>query len=438
MTVDVLAAAGVAVSWSVDLDTSDGPVTLGPWSETIPAGAWVTVWQEYRTPPGTLGGSPAFTATGPVQVRAPRASLVTDQTVVRQVVAGDRGGARVVLAGDALTAYDQTGTETARIAGEGGEFVGGSFRTSNTLPGQVVLSDTANQGTPGISIEPEDDTGYDVLPSIGPGPDDMRISGGVSTAGDIAGAQFRAGGTSLYWNGPGATGGGAWASVADGEAGLRYRPDRTDAAYESAIRARPDDAVVYSEGPNGTGFLSASPLGGLVQYVGPGDPTARSESRAEADPEYLMLERKLPGVNDRHRLVLDDDGVWVQTVFGPNPVSYNLLETAQDSGWQPITLESGITGNSSPAWRNKNGVIYFRGVVTRSSNWGSGGWTAIATDVGIGATPAANMLRAGASSATSGMILQVTAGGRLEVYMPSGTWSGGTTVQLSPMFYPLG
>ena len=326
VTADVMASSEVTVTWAVDLGTSDGDVTLGPWSETIPGGAWVTVWQEVRTPPGTLGGSPTFTTTGPVQVRAPRSSLVTDQTVVRQVVTGDPDGARVVLAGDALTAYDQTGTETARIAGEGGEFIGGSFRTSNALPGQVVLSDTANQGTPGISIEPEDDTGYDVLPSIGPGPDDMRISGGVSTAGDIAGAQFRAGGTSLYWNGPGATGGGAWATVDDGEAGLTYRPDRTNADYESAIRARTNDAVVYSEGPNGTGFLSASPLGGLLQYVSPGDPTARSQSRATATPEYLMLERKVPGVNDLHRLVLDDDGVWVQTVFGANPVSHNLFD----------------------------------------------------------------------------------------------------------------
>ena len=242
------------------------------------------------------------------------------------IIAGDPEGARVEVTETGLRAFDATGTETASIAGEGGEFVGGEFRTSDNLPGQVTLSNTANQGTPGISIEPEDDAGYDVLPSIGPGPDDMRISGGVSTAGDIAGAQFRAGGTTLYWNGPGATGGGAWATVADGEAGLRYRTDRTNANYESAIRARTNDAVVYSEGPNGEGFISASPGSAYLAHVSPGDPTARSQSRATATPEYLMLERKVPGVNDRHRLVLDDDGVWVQTVFGANPVSHNLFD----------------------------------------------------------------------------------------------------------------
>ena len=193
------------------------------------------------------------------------------------IIAGDPEGARVEVTETGLRAFDATGTETASIAGEGGEFVGGVFRTSNTLPGRVTISDTANQGTPGISIEPEDDTGYDVPPSIGPGPDDMHISGGVSTAGDMAGAQFRAGGTSLYWNGPGATGGGAWAVVADGEAGLTYRTDRTNADYESAIRARADDAVVYSEGPNGSGFISAAPGSAYLAHVGPGDAMARSE-----------------------------------------------------------------------------------------------------------------------------------------------------------------
>ena len=190
VTADVMASSEVTVTWAVYLDTSDGDVTLGPWSETIPAGAWVTVWQEYRTPPGTLGGSPALTATGPVQVRAPRASLVTGQTVVRQVVAGDPDGARVVLAGDALTAYDQTGTETARIAGEGGEFVGGSFRTSDNLPGRVRIADDAftysGRTLPGIEIIPED-TQSTVRPAgIGPWGAGAALDGGEDSSGRSA------------------------------------------------------------------------------------------------------------------------------------------------------------------------------------------------------------------------------------------------------------
>ena len=347
------------------------------------------------------------------------------------IVAGDPVGARVEVTETGLRAYDSTGTETASIAGEGGEFVGGSFRTSNVLPGQVVLSDTANQGEPGISIEPADDTGYDSLPSIGPGPDDMRISGGVSTAGDIAGAQFRAGGTNLYWNGPGATGGGAWATVDDGEAGLRYRPDRTNAFHESAIRARANDAVVYSEGPNGTGFFSASPLGALLEHVSPGDPTARSESRAFADPEYLMLERKVPGVTDRHRLILDDDGVWVQTVNSLVPVSYNLLNLLTDTGRTEFPTVAGVTRPVPPTWRNKANMILFNGTVNKA--W-TVGWNSVAIGMPLVTRPEIEEVR-NAPIPEPGYLLRITPGGALDVYAPS---AGARDVRLSGLTYPLG
>ena len=347
------------------------------------------------------------------------------------IVAGDPEGARVEVTETGLRAYDSTGTETASIAGEGGEFVGGSFRTSDQMPGQVTLSDTANQGAPGISIEPEDDTGYDVLPSIGPGPDDMRISGGVSTAGDIAGAQFRAGGTSLYWNGPGATGGGAWATVDDGEAGLRYRPDRTNADYESAIRARPDDAVVYSEGPNGTGFISASPGSSYLAHVGPGDAMARSESRTRATPEYLMLERKIPGTDDRHRLILNDDGVWVQTAFGANPVSYNLLNLLTDTGRTEFPTVAGVTRVIAPTWRNKANMIMFNGTVNKA--W-TVGWNSVAIGMPLVTRPDIEEVR-NAPIPEPGYLLRITTGGALDVYAPS---AGARDVRLSGLTYPLG
>ena len=348
------------------------------------------------------------------------------------IIAGDPAGARIEIRSTGFHAFNGTGIETAHIDGAEGVFVGGEFRTSDTLPGQVALSDTANQGSPGISIEPEDDTGYDVLPSIGPGPDHMSISGGVSTAGAMSGAQFSANGTNIYHNGPGANGTGSWAAVGDGEAGLRYRPDRTNALYESAIRARADDAVVYSGGPNGSGFLSASPLGTLLDHVGPGDSIARAYSRAKADPEYLMLERKIPGVTDRHRLILDDDGVWVQTVFGASPVSYNLLETAQDSGWQPFTVSAGITGSADLAWRNKGGVIWFRGNV--SGSWASG-YQYLTGVLPGGMRPQERVETMAVSREDAAMMVRVHPSGRLDLWKPS---AGSATIYLSGVSYPLG
>lgn len=371
--------------------------------------------------------------TGRIILTVPGDILAENIMASGGLIAGDPDGARVAINADGVVAFDSSGTETAQITGEGGEFVGGSFRTSDNLPGQVTLSDTANVGTPGLSVEPEDSTGYDVLPSIGPGPDHMSISGGVSTEGALAGAQFSADGTTIYHNGTGANGAGSWATVADGEAGLTYRPDRTNADHESAIRARADDAVVYSEGPNGTGFLAASPLGGLLEHVGPGDPLARSESRAEATPGYLMLERKIPGVEDRHRLMLDDDGVWVQTDFGPTPVSYNLLETAQDSGWQTFDLEPGVTGSQAVAWRNKGGVIYFRGFVT--GDWTNGVWNTIASGLNPDWCPSETWVVAEAGSATKGATLQMTADGRLRISPPV---TSTTSYYLNAMTYPAG
>lgn len=371
--------------------------------------------------------------TGRIILTVPGDILTENIMASGGLIAGDPDGARVVIDAEGVAAFDSSGTEAAQITGEGGEFVGGSFRTSDALPGQVTLSSTANQGEPGIAVEPDDSAGYDVLPSIGPGPDHMSISGGVSTEGALAGAQFSADGTTIYHNGTGANGTGSWATVSDGEAGLRYRPDRTNADHESAIRARADDAVVYSEGPNGTGFLSASPLGGVLEHVGPGDPIARSESRAAADPEYLMLERKVSGVTDSHRLVLDDDGVWVKTVNSLNPVSYNLLETAQDSGWQTFDPEAGVTGSAAVAWRNKGGVIYFRGFVT--GDWTNGVWNTIASGLNPDWCPSATWVVAEAGGATKGATLRMTADGRLQISPPV---TSTTSYYLNAMTYPAG
>lgn len=347
------------------------------------------------------------------------------------IIAGDPVGARVEVTGDGVHAYDATGTETASIAGEGGEFVGGEFRTSDALPGQVTLSDTANQGTPGIAVEPDDSTGYDVLPSIGPGPDHMRISGGVSTEGALAGAQFSANGTNIYHNGPGANGTGSWATVGEGEAGLTYRPDRANASHESAIRARANDAVVYSEGPSGSGFIYAAPDGAYLAHVGPGDAMARSESRAHAGPEYLMLERKIPGVLDRHRLRLDDDGVWVQTVFGANSVSYNLLETAQDSGWIPLAPNTGFTATSL-AYRNKGGVIYFHGYV--EGTFTANAWTPVFS-VPTEARPMYATFANEAGSGEAGVEIRMDAAGVLSFRTKT---TGTKLLRPSALTYPAG
>ena len=157
-------------------------------------------------------------------------------------------------------------------------------------------------------------------------------------------------------------------------------------------------------------------------------------SRIEADAREAFLYTRAGGSN--RYLTVDADGIWVKTNKGGSWKSYNLEETAQDSGWQAITLASGISGSWSPAWRNKGGVIYFRGRVTKSAGWAAG-WNVLVSDVGVDARPASHMQRAGATRGVGGTFLEVTTGGVLQVWFDTAQ-PGSTAVELSPMFYPLG
>lgn len=98
-------------------------------------------------------------------------------------IAGDLAGARIEIRSTGLHAFNGTGTETAHIDGAEGVFVGGEFRTSDTLPGQVTLSDTAAAGGPGIRIAPVNTAGYAQLPYLGPSGGGARMSGGEDGTG---------------------------------------------------------------------------------------------------------------------------------------------------------------------------------------------------------------------------------------------------------------
>src|SRR5699024_7262291 len=111
-------------------------------------------------------------------------------------------------------------------------------------------------------------------------------------------------------------------------------------------------------------------------------------------------------------LSVDANGVWVKT----GAKSYNLEETAQDSGWQAITLASGITGAGSPAWRNKGGMIYFRGTATMA--W-TAGWNTVATNMPAEMRPAVRVIQNAPSQSELGLLWRMGSDGLLEFYKPS-------------------
>lgn len=437
------ASGSAALHWEVEVSAGDETWTerdgfgidgKQPATDAI-AGAGVSV-RVWRAPADgvarfsvVIDGTATVTAatvagrTGRVVLTVPGDILAENIMASGGLIAGDPNGARVVINADGVVAFDSSGTETAQITGEGGEFVGGEFRTSDTLPGQITMSDTANAGTPGLSIEPEDSAGYDVLPSIGPGPTDMWISGGVSTDGTMSGANFNANGTSIYHNGPGENGAGAWSAVNSSGVEMRYRTNRSQLTPQSLIRAYDGSAQVVADGGEGT----FSVIGANSGYAGV--TTERPEGLSAVRTNTVLAEIEYRTGAFSRKLTVDATGVWVTT----GSRSYNLLETAQDSDWQTFGLEAGVTGSSAVAWRNKGGVIYFRGFVT--GDWTTGVWNTIASGLNPEWLPSESWVVAEAGGATKGATLQMTADGRLRISPPV---TSSTSYYLNAMTYPAG
>lgn len=369
LSVEVNAPGETTAGWGVTVtDGSGGEYVLADPAdaETVPGGQWVTVTRNLpapafpttatvtlAVPTGTQARNPSMSArTGRTVLTVPGDVLAENIMASGGIVAGTPGAARVELTDEGLVAYDATGTETAQIQGEGGEFVGGEFRTSDTLPGQVTLSDTASQGSPGLSVEPEDSTGYDVLPSIGPDATTMHVRGGVADDGSLAGALFGPAGVSLYQNGPGENGTGAWVDVAGMQADLGVRPDRTDPMYESGIRAREQSVTAFSQGAAGLGDIYASPTGASISFKDPAEQTSEYTARIVSNASGTKLFFRPPGETGG-RLTVDAEGIWVERETAPQAntwIRYNLEDTATMPAPEviPVIGTNGWSADGSP------------------------------------------------------------------------------------------
>lgn len=318
------------------------------------------------------------------------------------IIAGDPEGARVEVTEAGLRAYDSTGTETASLAGEGGEFVGGEFRTSDALPGQVTLSDTAythesGLSAPGIGVTPTNPAQMDTMPGIGATSGGIQINGGKRVGGDYAHVSVSPG--SAYQRAVGA----------DGAVG-----ETSASPTLSLLRTASADGA--------TARMSAEPGNVSMRVLGT---NGLNTARITADDRTITL---FSATGGQRYLELDENGIWVRS--GGN--SYNLEETAQDSGWNSITLASGIVGAGSPAWRNKGGVIYFRGTVT--AEWGDG-WNTVATGLPDSMTPEVRVIRTSPSTGGANLLFRMDNDGSLQFYRPGG---GSVQGDLSGLFYPTG
>ena len=360
LSVEVNAPGETTVGWGVAVtDGSGGEYVLADPAdtETVPGGQWVTVTRNLPAPAFPTTATVTLAVPAGTQARNPSMGVLTGRTVLTVpgdvlaenimasggIIAGDPDGARVELTDQGLVSYDATGTETASISGEGGEFVGGKFRTSDTLPGQVALADDAYVdsagGTrrPGISVIPVDTSNMATPPGIGASGDAILVNGGRNLAGGRAHLAMSPGG--IY-----------------GEA-------RLGSGQVSSVSVAVGETRLRSNGPNGDyGWARAQPGQAELAYIAT-DNTYFSRIRADANEAHLYT--RAGGVT--RSLTIDKDGMWVRA----GSRSYNLEGTTWNTlslgnGWQAYTggggYFNGLRAQRTPLGIRLDGMIQGGGV----------------------------------------------------------------------------
>ena len=314
---------------------------------------------------------------------------------------------------------------------EGGTFTGGLFKTSDALPGQVTLSDDAlstsiNTATgPGIRITPEDASGFEYMPGIGPSTAGLMIYGGkrVGAGASIVQANptesfmrtFREDGTRA----------GEVQTSASSSYMRTYRADGVSTGGE--IQASGNDTFMQTYSEDGRrGNIYTDGTSASVRTVGT---NGLNTARLTASGNSVTL---FSATNGQRYLELNDTGIWIRTGPSGNQKSYNLEETAQDSGWNSFPVRSGITAGQGLAWRNKNGVIYFRGTVLAA--W-SAGWNTVVTGLPTEMRPSSTIVAPSPNGSETGLLMQMTPSGDFLVFKPT---AGGRTMFVSSMIYVTG
>ena len=336
---------------------------------------------------------------------------------------------------------------------EGGTFTGGLFKTSDALPGQVTLSDDAlstsiNTATgPGIRITPEDASGFEYMPGIGPSTAGLMIYGGkrVGAGASIVQANptesfmrtFREDGTragEVQTSGSASylrtyredgTAAGEVQTSASSSYMRTYQADGT--TIGGSIQASGNNTFMQTYSEDGRrGIITTDGTSATVRTVGT---NGLNTARLTASGNSVTL---FSATNGQRYLELNDTGIWIRTGPSGNQKSYNLEETAQDSGWNSFPVKSGITPGRGLAWRNKNGVIYFRGTV--QATW-SAGWTDVVTGLPTEMRPADDTIALSPDSTDTSMIFRMTSDGTLRVWKQN---AGSRTAWMSVLSYPLG
>src|SRR5699024_9486042 len=122
------------------------------------------------------------------------------------------------------------------------------------------------------------------------------------------------------------------------------RTYREDGTTGGSIQTTPTVSTMRTLSGNSSekGWVQVKPQDAELAYV---DPNNTYFSRIKADANEAFIYTRAGGAN--RYLTIDADGVWVKTNKSGTWKSYNLEETAQDSGWHPVQVLPGYTAQPS-------------------------------------------------------------------------------------------
>ena len=370
-----------------------------------------------------------------------RNATLLGETVVEQINVTDKLiGKDGVFTGtvdfENINVTDQVLAE--RIAGEhiyGTVIEGGEIRTTDGLPGQVILSDEGYVDSaggvkfPGIRIIPIDASKLVTPPGMGPNANGFVITGGRNLTGGRGFSIYSPGAAEMSFvegsirSDVRAAKGYAWVTTHDGTG------NRGEVAAQSTF------AQVKATAADGTaGVIEATPSSALVTTKDPGG-NMMSRIMSNGREAYLWS----TGSDGLGRVLsVDSDGVWVKAQRGDGSGlwdHYNLTKTASDSGWIRFNAHSGISTQNNPGLRNKGGIVWAIGFLTRPAGWPSG-WTRVAGSFAEWLRPPTDILKPIATSASQRGLIRMTQTGYLEVW-----WSeavpGTYQVDISALSYPV-
>ena len=243
-----------------------------------------------------------------------------------------------------------------RLAGEhiyGTVIEGGEIRTTDGLPGQVILSDEGyvdpgNQNRyPGIRIIPVDSSELVTPPGIGPNENGFIITGGRNVTGGRAFSIYGPNtGMMSFQRGSARSNVAvndqtAWINAADGNGNQGY------------IISNPASARVRTNAADGSsGFVEATSSYALVATLDPGG-KYMSQLRSNGREAYL---RSTSSDGLGRVLSVDSNGVWVKAQSNDGSGYWDHFNLLGDE-WGEVTLGSG--------WSPRTGGGYYPGLRVR-------------------------------------------------------------------------